>query len=151
MTQNVVTYTVVVTTDNKDGRLLPYLTANLQFEVSRRQDVRMVPNGALRWRPQASLIHPDDREAYLQSLRQPPRRAGLSRGDGKQHGTVWTPAGRFVRPVQVSVGLTDGTMTEVTDDSLPEGAAVVIGAQIDEDEEAASPFAPQMFKGKGKQ
>ena len=27
MTQNVVTYTVVVTTDNSDGKLLPYLTA----------------------------------------------------------------------------------------------------------------------------
>jgi HlyD family secretion protein len=31
MTQNVVTYTVVVVTDNLDGKLLPYLTANLQF------------------------------------------------------------------------------------------------------------------------
>ena len=30
MTQNVVTYTVVVTADNPEGRLLPYLTANLQ-------------------------------------------------------------------------------------------------------------------------
>ena len=33
MTQNVVTYTVVVTTDNSNGKLLPYLTANVQFEV----------------------------------------------------------------------------------------------------------------------
>jgi HlyD family secretion protein len=31
MTQNVVTYTVVVTTDNSDGKLLPYLTANVEF------------------------------------------------------------------------------------------------------------------------
>ena len=36
MTQNVVTYTVVVTTDNSDGKLLPYLTANVQFEVDKR-------------------------------------------------------------------------------------------------------------------
>ena len=32
MTQNVVTYTVVIGTDNADGRLLPYLTAQVQFE-----------------------------------------------------------------------------------------------------------------------
>ena len=36
MTQNVVTYTVVVTTDNSSGKLLPYLTANVQFEVDKR-------------------------------------------------------------------------------------------------------------------
>ena len=35
--QNVVTYTVVVTTDNSDGQLLPYLTANLKFEVDRQR------------------------------------------------------------------------------------------------------------------
>src|SRR5439155_725974 len=39
MTQNVVTYTVVVNTDNSDGTLLPYLTANLQFEVSKHNNV----------------------------------------------------------------------------------------------------------------
>ena len=36
MTQNVVTYTVVVTTDNSSGKLMPYLTANVQFEVDQR-------------------------------------------------------------------------------------------------------------------
>ena len=39
MTQNVVTYTVEIVTDNSNGRLLPYLTANVQFEVDRRGNV----------------------------------------------------------------------------------------------------------------
>ena len=51
MTQNVVTYTVVVITDNKSGRLLPYLTANLRFVVDTKHDVLLVPNVALRWKP----------------------------------------------------------------------------------------------------
>jgi HlyD family secretion protein len=34
MTQNVVTYTVVVDVDNSDGTLLPYLTANVNFLVA---------------------------------------------------------------------------------------------------------------------
>lgn len=146
MTQNVVTYTVVVNTDNTDGKLLPYLTANLQFEVSQRQQVVLVPNGALRWRPQADLIHPEVREEYLQSLKKPPKRAGLSRGESKQQSTIWLADGRFVRPVKVSIGLTDGTMTEVTSDNLPEGTEVVVGTQGSASDEAASPFAPQMFK-----
>ena len=36
MTQNVVTYTVEVNTDNSSGRLLPYQTANLLFEQIQR-------------------------------------------------------------------------------------------------------------------
>jgi HlyD family secretion protein len=51
MTQNVVTYTVEVNTDNPNNRLLPYLTANVQFEAARRGNVLMVPNAALRWAP----------------------------------------------------------------------------------------------------
>ncbi|HEY7115067.1 MAG TPA: efflux RND transporter periplasmic adaptor subunit [Tepidisphaeraceae bacterium] len=51
MTQNVVTYTVEVNTENPNYRLLPYLTANVLFEASRRDNVLMVPNAALRWAP----------------------------------------------------------------------------------------------------
>jgi HlyD family secretion protein len=51
MTQNVVTYTVEVNTDNPNNRLLPYLTANVLFEANRRASVLMVPNAALRWAP----------------------------------------------------------------------------------------------------
>ena len=58
MTQNVVTYTVIVTTDNSDGKLLPYLTANVQFEVDKRSDVLLVPNAALRWTPESAQVDP---------------------------------------------------------------------------------------------
>ncbi len=51
MTQNVVTYTVEVTTDNSDNALLPYLTATVQFMVDQRTGVLTIPNAALRWRP----------------------------------------------------------------------------------------------------
>ena len=37
MTQNLVTYTVVVETDNSAGKLLPYQTAHLQFGVETRK------------------------------------------------------------------------------------------------------------------
>ena len=37
MNQNIVTYTVVVDTDNSDGKLLPYLTADVEFQVAEHQ------------------------------------------------------------------------------------------------------------------
>lgn len=48
---NVVTYTVIVSAENPDLRLLPGLTANVTFNVSRRDNVVVVPNRALRFRP----------------------------------------------------------------------------------------------------
>jgi HlyD family secretion protein len=79
MTQNVVTYTVVVTTDNSSGQLLPYLTANVLFEVARKENVLMVPTAALRWRPQPAQVVADAREAFGKSSN---RRGGTKEGAG---------------------------------------------------------------------
>ena len=49
--QNVVTYTVVVSADNPDLRLLPGMTANVQIVVSERQEALKVANAALRFSP----------------------------------------------------------------------------------------------------
>jgi HlyD family secretion protein len=55
MTNNVVTYTVEVTTDNPKGRLLPYLTANVNFETDRRENALIAPITALKWAPSADV------------------------------------------------------------------------------------------------
>lgn len=52
--QNVVTYTVVITAENPELRLLPGMTANVQVLVSERADVLKIPNAALRFRPPAA-------------------------------------------------------------------------------------------------
>jgi len=49
--QNVVTYTVVVSADNPELRLLPGMTANVQIVVEERKDSLKVPNAALRFQP----------------------------------------------------------------------------------------------------
>lgn len=64
-TSNVVTYTVVVATDNSNMKLLPYLTANIQFEIEKRPAVLQVPNAALRWKPRPAQIAPDIRKEAL--------------------------------------------------------------------------------------
>ena len=63
MTQNVVMYTVEVNTENADKTLLPYLTANVQFEVRSLKNVLTVPNVALRWIPLPQMVAPEAREA----------------------------------------------------------------------------------------
>lgn len=56
MTQNVVTYTAEIATDNPDKRLLPYLTANVRFVVDEARNSLAVPNAALRWAPTGAAI-----------------------------------------------------------------------------------------------
>ena len=51
---NVVTYTVVVSAPNTDGRMLPGMTATLRIITDTRNDALRVPNAALRWRPAGS-------------------------------------------------------------------------------------------------
>jgi HlyD family secretion protein len=50
-TNNVITYPVVVTVDNRDEVLLPGMTVNAEIEVSRRDNVLKIPNAALRFKP----------------------------------------------------------------------------------------------------
>ncbi len=48
---NVITYTVVVTADNFDQRLLPGMTANVTLIISQRDNAIKIANAALRYRP----------------------------------------------------------------------------------------------------
>lgn len=48
---SVITYTVVVSAENPDLRLLPGMTANVTFQIDRRENVLTVANAALRYRP----------------------------------------------------------------------------------------------------
>src|SRR5262249_49090764 len=96
MTQNVVTYTVGVNTDHGSGKLLPYLTANVQFEVDQRKGVLLVPNAALRWRPQLPQVAPDARPAYAQALQRKPGAAGEPAEEHGNRGIVWVEDEGFV-------------------------------------------------------
>jgi hypothetical protein len=123
MTQNVVTYTVVVAVDNADEKLLPYLTANVQFEVGSRKNVLRVPNAALRWQPEPKWIAPDAREKMPSGPQKPAGRAA------RPH-RVWVQDGQFVRPIAVETGLSDGAMTEIIGGDVTEGMKIILSQGI---------------------
>ena len=53
ITQNVVTYVIVVNVDNSDLKLKPGMTANVSIEVARKDDVLKLPPAALRFKPKS--------------------------------------------------------------------------------------------------
>ena len=152
MTQNVVTYTVEVHTDNADGRLLPYLTANARFETDRRSGVLAVPNAALRWTPSEKQIAPEYRHSDKQASRAASRNSSPAGSDAPVRATLWLEQDGLVRPVRVTVGLTDGTFTEVQAEELKEGMKVAFANQSAQSNigvgTGGSPFTPQIGRSR---
>lgn len=170
ITQNVVTYTVEVETANPDEILLPYLTANLKFITEEKKDVLSVPNAALRYTPDASLMVPEAREKYAAAAAPagggggppgggpatgggPPAGAPGAGGGGrpaggsrrarqKETGTLWIVAGGgLLKPVEVKIGMTDGVDTELAGGELKAGDEVVTG-EVPPEEAAAGGTNP---------
>lgn len=134
MSQNVVTYIVEVSTDNSDGKLLPYLTANLSFIVENRTGVLAVPTSALRWSPAPSMIA-----------------EGFSAQSPKGKRLLWVLAdGGKVHPIAVETGLNDGAYVQVSSPEISEGTNVVVGGEIAVAKKASAdnPFMPKMPKRK---
>lgn len=52
-TQNVVSYLVILDVDNREGKLLPGMTANVEIVTGRKPQVLRAPAAALRFRPRA--------------------------------------------------------------------------------------------------
>jgi HlyD family secretion protein len=131
-TQNVVTYTVVLSAENPDQLLLPGMTANLQVLVAQREGVLKVPNAALRFRPASLSV--DEKQ-----------RGAATRDDGALAHPPGVPGRVFLlgpdgqpMPTPVWLGATDGRTTEIVAGELEEGQLVITGA---------SPAAPPQPAG----
>ncbi|WP_442485704.1 efflux RND transporter periplasmic adaptor subunit [Aeoliella sp. SH292] len=136
MTQNVVTYTVVVAVDNSNMRLLPYLTANVQFEVSKAADVLNISNAALRYQPSKNTMAPQNASRPQEE----------DNGATKPTGTVWVQQGETLKPIEVQLGTTDGARTEISAPELAEGMQIVEGElSVDEIADVKNPFGPPQF------
>jgi HlyD family secretion protein len=164
MTQNVVNYVVEVNTDNSDGALLPYLTADVKFEIARRQNILRVPNAALRWIPQIEQVAVQYRESKLVTSLLQTDAGGPAAKPGPDAKAVtpeslpdaiWISDGtQYVRPLAVKAGLTDDVMTEIepaagglSPGEFKEGMLVVLGEEIQKADDGNSgtvnPFTPQ--------
>jgi HlyD family secretion protein len=165
--QNVVTYNALVDVENRDLKLRPGMTANVTFEVAQRKDVLLVPNAALRYQPDPTLLAERDPENAGEPARRWPRERASGgppdRGAGPGHplAASGSPAGprrgRLVylplpggklRPVPVRPGLTDGRFTEIESRALKEGDLVVTGT-ADAGAAAGQDFSPMRFFGFG--
>ncbi len=132
--QNVVTYDVVISAQNRKLKLLPGMTANVRIVVDQKPSVLKIPSAALRFRPTGveadgasvapgpGVLAPRRRSAETPPGTQAPQAKG-------QAGRAWIlgPDGK-PRAVSLRLGTSDGNFTEVLDGGLSEGQDVLIGS-----------------------
>ena len=150
MTQNVVLYTIEINIDNPDKLLLPYLTANVRFQLSCQTNALLVPNAALRWTPSSlAQIASDARPATSAGspANDPPAGDPPTKDKGQSRKTLWIRDGDFVRPIEVTAGTTDGANTAVAADTLREGQEVVTGeTAASAQSDVKNPFLPKIIR-----
>jgi HlyD family secretion protein len=152
--QNVVTYSVILSIENRDLKLKPGMTANISIVVDKRDNVLKVPNAAFRYLPPNTTPPPTEEAA-------PPLKGGAratapSNGNNEETvflplapGQKWNPNDKihFKAPERVtpksavvwvlgadkkpqvrmvSAGITDGSATEILSGELKDGELVIV-------------------------
>jgi HlyD family secretion protein len=138
VTQNVVTYPVVVAAPNPELKLLPGMTADLSFQIEKKDDVLCVPNAALRYYPEAEQVRDADRkilEGAEEEAREEEETAELSAkqlteaGAKRNRRHVWALEGDKLRAIPVVMGVSDNRFTEIKSGELAEGQQLVTGVK----------------------
>jgi HlyD family secretion protein len=131
-TNNVVTFEVVISAPNSDLKLKPGLTANVTIYTAEKTGVLCVSNKALRFTPTKETVG----------------KKVLVDCNGKNK--VWMEEGNALKAIPVSIGMTDGTRTQITG-GLKEGQTIITEIQVVSDfpqgafpagKGESSPFAP---------
>lgn len=146
VTQNVVTYVVVVTVDNSDLKLKPGMTANVSIEVDRRDEALKIPPAALRFKPK------NDDAAKDGAKQTQPGAAGAEKGKpgrkakGQQ---VYVLQNGKPAAVSIKTGIANSFAVELLEGELKEGVEVVIEQQGGNGKKKASgmggsPMGPRM-------
>ena len=118
-TTTVVTYEVVISAHNPDLKLKPRLTANITIYTLDKQGVLSVPAKALRFTPAVPLVGSN---------------AVVKDCEGEHK--VWTREGDTFTAHPVSIGISNGIVTEITG-GIDEGTQIVSDAVISTGAETA--------------
>ncbi|MBQ4491610.1 MAG: efflux RND transporter periplasmic adaptor subunit [Pyramidobacter sp.] len=117
---SVVSYTVIVKVNNDEEKLMPGMTANVSLIVTEKNDILLVPNAALRFRPNVNT-----------EIQMGPRRRGGNVAAVETPG-VYVMMNKKPVKIEVEKGITDGTRTEILS-GVEEGTEVLVGFNLQSD------------------
>jgi HlyD family secretion protein len=129
----VVTYKTILAVDNESLLLRPGMTATAEITVTRLQDVVLVPNTALRFKPPAATEEEESSGGgggLVGMFLRPPTSTTkpVTRPDADGGSQVWLLEDGRPKAVTVQTGPTDGIVTQIIDGDLAPGTPVVVDA-----------------------
>jgi HlyD family secretion protein len=178
VTNNVVTYTTIITVPNPGQKLKPGMTATVRIETARDDNALRVPAAALRFRPDSELFAALGQEMPKRQESAPAASAVAAasqntsatdrrnaRADGSRRpaagmpgsrATIWQVMDGKLQPLRVTVRLSDGSTAAVESTTLQPGAIVATGTRDSSNRVAqttpasGSPLMPAMPRRGGR-
>jgi len=135
-TSNVVTYNVVISVDNSDQILFPEMTAYVNITFAKHENVLLVPNAALRYRPK--------NEETIMALKKEDKKAENPKADddGLARGKVYILKDNKPHMVRVKVSITNGKFTEIISPELKPNDLVITSDIMGDQKSGSSAQGP---------
>ena len=163
ITQNVVTYNVIIDVANPEQKLMPGMTATVSIQVVNKENVLRVPIQATRFVPPnseregvpASTFRTPSESRQGQSAveKRSPEGSGRALGRNSNRGRVWILQGGKPKPISIARGIQNTRYVEIMESDLKEGDEIIVGAiggQAQAAPAGQNPFAPRMPGGGGR-
>ncbi len=132
--EGVVSYETVLEVDNPEVLLLPGMTATAEITTRHIQDALLIPNAALRYSPPVTEKQPESSGSLLGRLfRRPTRRDSSPAVTEGRERKVWRLHQGQPEAVTITIGASDGMMTEVLEGSLEPGTQLITDSSTGED------------------
>ena len=124
--QNVVTYVAVIDVDNRDMRLKPGMTANVNIETARRDNVLKIPSAALRFKPKDTDGMKKAQPAGSGRKENPAAGEPPDKKPGPGQQVYVLNQEKKPVPVPIRTGISGDGQVEVVEGGLKEGDDVII-------------------------
>jgi HlyD family secretion protein len=131
----VVTYETILVVDNSDLSLRPGMTATADIVVKEIENATLIPNASLRFKPPLAQKNNSSGGQSLLSRIFPRPHGSSSMRDRERNQTdrtrqeVWTLIDGKPSRVRVTIGFTDGLMTQVIDGDITPGMELIVNAE----------------------
>ncbi|MEY3785432.1 MAG: hypothetical protein RL241_780 [Pseudomonadota bacterium] len=131
-TANVVTYDVVISVDNPEQLLLPGMTAYVNINFAKHDNVLLVPNAALRYRPKNEELN-----LAMKKDKKPDDNASKTKTDDLGSGKIYVLRNNKPEMIRVKTSITNGKFTEIISTDIKPNE-FVITADMGNDQKSGS-------------
>jgi HlyD family secretion protein len=119
-TANVVTYDVVISVDNPEQLLLPGMTAYVNINFAKHDNVLLVPNAALRYRPKNEEL-----KLAMKKDKKPDDNASKTKTDDLGSGKIYVLRNNKPEMIRVKTSITNGKFTEIISSDIKPNEFVI--------------------------